>query len=135
MNLSFLKIWISEKVKCLKCLTCVFLFLVCFGLCIDVLSVSMGFNVIFCIFQHTLTNKFDLFESFECFEFAKKKTCIKMVLNGSPPTPLPSPSPASAKVSCQGANNLEKNRCLMKIYPFYEKIKNFYQGANKGVIS
>ena len=31
---------------------CVFVFLVCFGLYIYVLSVSMRFNVIFCIYEH-----------------------------------------------------------------------------------
>ena len=34
--------------------------------------------------------------------------------------PPPSPSPASAKVSCQRANKLETNTCLMNFYDFYE---------------
>ena len=47
----------------------------------------------------------------------------KMVPHG-PPLPSPSPSPASAKVSCQAANKLEKNTCLMIYYDFDEKVKN-----------
>ena len=42
-----------------------------------------------------------------------------MVPNGPPP----SQSPALAKVSCQAANKLEKNICLMV---FYEEIQNFH---------
>ena len=48
------------------------------------------------------------------------------------PTPPPCPSPASAKVSCQGANKLEQNKCLMNFYDFMrrknkETFKNQYK--------
>ena len=39
----------------------------------------------------------------------------------------PSPSPASANVSSQGANKLEKNTCLMIFsdFLFFERVKKF----------
>ena len=43
-----------------------------------------------------------------------------MVQNGPPQ----SPSPASANVSCQGANKLEKNKCLMIFYDCNKKEQN-----------
>ena len=47
------------------------------------------------------------FSIFWNYRNSKKQKCTKMVLNGFPP----SLSPASAKVSCQGANKLEKIHC------------------------
>ena len=41
----------------------------------------------------------------------------QMVSNGPPPIPIP----ASAKVSCEGANELEKNTLLMMFYHLYKK--------------
>ena len=44
--------------------------LVCFGLYIDVPSVSMRFSVIFCIYEDTKKYIYlDLFEDFEFFKF------------------------------------------------------------------
>ena len=53
----------------------------------------------------------------------------KMIPNAPLP---PSPSPTSAKVSCQGANKLEKNALLMIFYHFYEiSQKNTQPGGLK----
>ena len=80
LNLEFLKIWnfaIFEKFENI----CIFIFFVCFELYIDVLSVSMRFGVIFCIymniFKHTL------------LEFRNLFLCTKKVLNCFPPHPYP----------------------------------------------
>ena len=45
----------NEEIKC------VFVMLVLFGLYIDVLSVPMGYSVVFCIHEHTFQGKFNLF--------------------------------------------------------------------------
>ena len=41
-----------------------------------------------------------------------------MIPNDLPPN---SPSPATAEISCQGANKLEKNTLLMNFFYFYEE--------------
>jgi hypothetical protein len=52
-----------------------------------------------------------------------------------PPNPTPSPSLASAEVSCQGAEKIENNTCLMIFYNCYEKRQTqslpggFYKGS------
>ena len=68
-----------------------FVFLVCLGLYIDALSVSMGFSFVFCIWTY-LKNKFlGLFETFEFFEL----WYFVLYYNGpkwSSPIPVPSVS-------------------------------------------
>ena len=51
-------------------MTCIFVFLVFWGLYIDVLSVSMRSRVIFCIYIFK-NICLDFFENFEIFEFRK----------------------------------------------------------------
>ena len=52
-------IWISPKMKHVK-IKLIFVFLVSFGQHIDVLNVSMRFNVVFCIYEHISKYSFRL---------------------------------------------------------------------------
>ena len=66
----------------------IFVCLVCFGLYINVLSVSIRFSAIFCIYEHIKKICLGLLDSF--FNNHISKTwfvCTKMVLNGFPRPP------------------------------------------------
>ena len=57
----FLKIHFEHILEKFKTWTCIFVCLVCFGLYIDVLSVSMRLRIVFCIYEHILKYTFGLF--------------------------------------------------------------------------
>ena len=106
--------------SCWFVLKCVFVFWVCFGLHIDVLDGSMRFSVIFC--------------AWNCFEpiwiFQNKKRYRTDPKWFHPLIPIPGVS----KGLLPGANKLEKSKCLMIFYDFYEKQKGALPGgAFKGV--
>ena len=66
-------------------LICIFVYWVCFGLYIDVVSVSMGLNIIFCIHEHIYKYSFGCFRNF--LNYRILKVVFGMVLNGSFPPP------------------------------------------------
>ena len=117
LDSSFLKICIFVLWKITKQIR-TFLILVCLGLYIDVLSVSVRFNIIFCIYEH-IQNYF--LRNFQILDFSKyrkhvvcyfrSKNCPKWSLTPSPPL-------ASAKVSCQGAKQLMKKQYVRFILWF-----------------
>ena len=116
-KMDFRNVWNKLEIKWM------FIFLVCFGLYIDVSSVSMSFTDIFCIYEHILKYMFGFVRTFWTFRISNS-FFTEMVLNGSPP----SLSPASAKISCQGAK--QQNKCLNNFYVFMKTIKTYpYRGA------
>ena len=66
---------------------CVFVSLVCFGLYINVLSVSMRFSL-FSVYMNILENIFlDMFENVELFEVRENVVCHKKGPKWFPPLP------------------------------------------------
>ena len=95
------------------------MFWVCFGLYMDVLSVSMRFSVIFCIYEHIQKYICGFFENLDVSKF---EYCLYQ--NG-PKWFLPHPHPRRQQKSPVRGQKMKIIITLsMTFYDFYEKKKN-----------
>ena len=107
------------------------MWLVYLGLYIDVLSVSMRFSVIFCIYEHILKIYLGMFRLFKFSKFRKhvvwpfrSNKCSPMV-----PRPIPIPIPGVSKsLLSWGASILEQKKTYFRWFVIIYEIKNLPGG-------